>query len=381
MMASRHVARRIAIALLAANLLAAVPAGAGVRGSQVDDDARRAPIVLASSGGFVIGGKTIADPNDSSSHLSCDHGYVEYFLPERPRRTSLLLWHSSSAQVWQNRWDGGEGFKDKLLRRDYPVYLWDGPRVGRANWGCEAMIYTPRYQDEKNFTAWNFGPSYKNWWPDVQFPSGNARAWAEATASRYVEFDTLRNIGIETDAAAIAADSGKLGHRIVYLTNSAGGLRAMITAAKATKGNIAGIVAYESIGYPFPNGDPESPPFCTDEAACPFGPVGIPLDAFKKLAKLTSIQFVWGDHRSDPASNVHRYVEQSRLCAKLINKYGGHAEVLMLGEDAGVKGSTHIPFADMDNDKIAALLDDYLAKAKLDGYRDAKPRGHWVWDR
>ncbi len=52
----------------------------------------------------------------------------------------------------------------------------------------------------------------------------------------------------------------------------------------------------------------------------------------------------------------------------------------MLGDDAGLKGSTHIPFADMDNDKVAALLDAFLKKAGLDGYQSAKPRGHWVWD-
>jgi hypothetical protein len=107
----------------------------------------------------------------------------------------------------------------------------------------------------------------------------------------------------------------------------------------------------------------------------------VPLEAFKKLAKLKSIQFVWGDHRSGPAAANRQYVEQSRLCAKLINKYGGHAEVLMLGDDAGLKGSTHIPFADMDNDKVAGLLDGFLKKAGLDGYQSAKPSGHWVWDK
>ncbi len=83
---------------------------------------------------------------------------------------------------------------------------------------------------------------------------------------------------------------------------------------------------------------------------------------------------------SGPDGRVSAYVEQSRLCAKLINKYGGHAEVLMLGDDAGLKGSTHIPFADMDNDRVAGLLDAFLKKAGLDGYQNAKPRGHWVWD-
>jgi hypothetical protein len=338
------------------------------------------PIVLEKSGGFVVGGTTIENPQNPNQHLSCDHGYVEYFLPASPRKTSLVMWHSSSAQVWQNRWDGGEGYKDMFLRRDYPVYLWDGPRVGRANWSCEQITYRPNYRDEGNFTGWNFGPGFGNWWPDVQFPVNDPQSWLNATASRYMEFDTLKNIHIETDAAAVAADSGKLGSSIVYLTNSAGGLRAMVTASKATQDNIAGMVTYESIGYVFPIGDPESPSPCTNPDSCGFGPVGVPLEDFKKLAKLKSIQFVWGDHRSGPDARVSSFVEQSRLCAKLINKYGGHAEVLMLGDDAGLKGSTHIPFADMHNDKVAGLLDAFLKKAGLDDYSSTKRRGHWVWD-
>ena len=366
------------VCMLSALLLLATAGCASTRGN--GDRNRRAPIVIEKSGGFVIGGKVIENPKNPDQHLSCDHGYVEYFLPENPRKTSLVMWHSSSTQVWQNRWDGGEGYKDMFLRRNYPVYLWDGPRVGRADWSCEPVNHMPNYRDEGNFLAWNFGPSYMHWWPDVQFPTDDAQAWAEATASRYNEFDHLKNIEIETDAATVAADSGRLGNSIVYLTNSAGGLRAMVTATKAGKNNIAGMVTYESIGYVFPIGDPESPKPCTDPEKCGFGPIGVPLKEFKKLAKLKAIQFVWGDHRSDPNSPFYTYVEQSRLCAKLINKYGGNASVLMLGDDAGLKGSTHIPFADMDNEKVAALLDDFLKKNELDGYRIPKPQGHWVWE-
>ena len=59
--------------------------------------------------------------------------------------------------MWENRWDGGEGYKSMFLRKGYPVYLWDGPRVGRANWSCEPITYTPEYFDQRNFAAWRFG--------------------------------------------------------------------------------------------------------------------------------------------------------------------------------------------------------------------------------
>ncbi len=39
---------------------------------------------------------------------------------------------------------------------------------------------------------------------------------------------------------------------------------------------------------------------------------------------------------------------------------------MKLGTDAGLTGSTHIPFMDMDNDKVFALLEKFLKTAKLD---------------
>lgn len=354
-------------------LLGAAVAVAMSSSAMAHGNSSKKPITLEKTGGFVIGGKVISNPANPARTLSCDHGYVEYFIPAKSRKTSLVMWHSSHTQVWQNRWDGGEGYKDMFLRRNYPVYLWDGPRVGRANWSCEPINYVPGYRDQGNFSAWLFGPAApagalptpSEWFPNVKFPTKNMQAWLDATRSRYDEFDLGSNIQLQTDVAAVAADSGRLGDSIVYLTNSAGGLRAMITTTKSKKKNIAGIVTYESIGYVFPIGDPESPPPCTDPGpACAFGPIGVPLEDFKKLAKLKKIQFIWGDNR--PESNAQ--VQYSRLCAKLINKYGGNAEVIKLGNLRGFEGSTHIPFADMHNDKLAGLLDNYLKKAGLDGY-------------
>ncbi|KAK1759144.1 hypothetical protein QBC47DRAFT_397958 [Echria macrotheca] len=328
--------------------------------------------MLDNSGGFQIGGEIIHSPQNPNLTLSCDHGYMEYFIPTNARQTSLVMWHSSSTQVWQNRWDGGPGFKDMFLRRSYPVYLWDGPRVGRANWGCEAQTYIPAYRDQGNFAAWNFGPSFGNWWPDVQFPTKNAAAWQQATSARYDEFDTYSNVVLHAKAASRAADSGKVGQSIVYLTNSAAGLRAQLTVTKSNTTNIQGIVAYESIGYVFPDNVN-----VTQDSFGGFGPVVVPLADFKKLAKLKGIQFIWGDHRSQ----TDLYVVQSRRCAELINMYGGNAKVLMLGDDAGLKGSTHIAFADMDNDKVAGLLDKFLAKNDLDGYENDDSGSWWDWRR
>lgn len=320
---------------------------------------RRKPIVLDRTGGFQIGGVIKHDPRFPNNTLSCDHGYMEYFIPWNPRRTSLVMWHSSSMQVWQNRWGGGEGFKDMFLRRDYPVYLWDGPRIGRAAWSCDPTTYRPSYRDRGNFGAWNFGPYYGRWWPDVQFPVNDTDAWQQATSARYQEYDTFENVQLSAHAAAVAADSGRVGQSIVYLTNSAAGLRAQLTATRSNTTNIKGIVAYESIGYVFPDNAN-----VTQSNRTGFGPLVVPVSDFKKLAKLQGVQFVWGDHRRANDS----YVLQSRRVAQLINLHGGNASVLMLAEDAGLKGSTHIPFADLDNSEVAIQLDNFLNRLGLDGY-------------
>ncbi|KAI2783012.1 hypothetical protein F4815DRAFT_461578 [Daldinia loculata] len=58
-------------------------------------------------------------------------------------------------------------------------------------------------------------------------------------------FNSNSNIHLQSQAAAaVAADSGKVGDSVVYLTNSAAGLRAQMTVAKSNSTNIKGIVAY-----------------------------------------------------------------------------------------------------------------------------------------
>ena len=214
----------------------------------VKTNADTSAIVIEKQGAFAVGGRVVGD---ASASLHCDHGVVEYQIPSNARAMNLLMWHSASAVAWQQRWDGGEGFQSIFLRRGFPVYLWDGPRVGRANWGCAETTYTPGIgRDQQNFTAWRFGAEYPNWFDGVQFPKDDAEAFNQAMRARYQEFDTVPNAQLESDAAAVLAD--KIGPTVA-LTNSAGGLRALLTALKSD--SIKGIVMYENVGYVFPEGE------------------------------------------------------------------------------------------------------------------------------
>jgi hypothetical protein len=334
--------------LLAAGTMAVLASGCVVAQSQQQGSA---PIAIQQQGSFAVGGQVLGDPGAKSLH--CDHGYVEYQVPVNPRRINLVMWHSAAAAAWLNRWDGGEGYQSIFLRRGYPVYIWDGPRVGRANWGCTSHTYEPAAgRDQGNFTAWRFGAEYPKWFEGVQFPTKDPEAWNQASRARYVEFDTVENAQVQSDAAAKLMD--RIGPSVA-LTNSAGGMRAILTALKTS--NVAGIVMYENVGYVYPQGEGPGGPVGG------FGPIEVPLDEFRKLTKIP-MQMVWGDNVDKSASSTNS-LKLSRLFAEKINKYGGKAQVLLL-PDAGLRGNTHIPFADMNNVAVADLLSKFLAEHGLD---------------
>ena len=315
--------------------------------------AKVAPIQIEKQGSFHVGGKVLASP-DGRETLHCDHGYVSYQIPVKARKIALFLWHSSSAHVWEQRWDGGEGYQSILLRHGYATYLWDGPRVGRANMGCVDYEYKAESgRDQRNWVAWRFGPSQNSWYPGVQFPTTSKDAYEQAMSARYQEFDFAENAHLEASAGAKAID--QIGPSVA-LTNSAGGWRAMLAALTANQ--IKGIVAYETAAFVFPDGEGPSGP------ETGFGPTHVPMSEFMKLTKIP-IELVFGDYTQEVHS-WRRHVEDAKTFVSIINRLGGNAEILML-PDAGMRGNTHIPFADLNNAQVAEQLFLFLRKNKLDG--------------
>jgi hypothetical protein len=312
--------------------------------------AAQAPLMIEREGSFTAGGSVTSDPAKGTLH--CDHGFVDYQIPVHAHKTALFLWHSSSVQVWQQRWDGGEGYQQIFLRRGFPVYLWDGPRVGRGNMSCESYTYIPVIgQDQRNVRAWRLGPAPGEWFPGVQFPTNDAAALDRAMSERYDEFDVAKNAHLEAEAAAKAID--RIGPTVL-VTNSAGGWRGMLAALESD--NVKAIVAYENAAYVFPEG--EGP----QDAEGGFGPTHVPLAEFMRLTHIP-IQLVWGDNTEKTA--WVRNVEMSRQFADIVNAHGGHAEVLML-PSVGLKGNTHIAFADLNNVQVADQLSLFLKRNKLD---------------
>lgn len=306
-----------------------------------------APLHIARQGSFEAGGKVLGERGVAT--IACDHGHVEYQIPVNAQATPVFLWHSSSASVWQRRWDGGEGLQSMLLRGRYPTYVWDGPRVGRGNWGCENYEYVAHVgRDQQNFTAWRLGPEYGTFYQGIQFPTNDAAALEQANRARYDEFDTVPNAQLESEAAAAALE--QVGPSII-ITNSAGGFRALLTRLRTD--NVAGIVAYENPGYVLPESA------ASERKAGPFGPVYVSEEEFARFTTIP-IQLVWGDN-IDKAPNWTSAFELAKQFAVEVNARGGQVEILRL-PDAGLRGNTHIPFADLNNAEVASLLFDWFER-------------------
>jgi hypothetical protein len=193
--------------------------------------------------------------------------------------------------------------------------------------------------------------TWPNWNAGVQFPTADQEAWNQATRARYDEFDTLENVLLQADAGGQAID--RIGP-VVALTNSAGGWRAMMSAIRARGDNMKGIVAYETPGFVFPQGEGPEP-----QPKAPFGPNSVPLDEFMKLTKFP-IQLVFGDY-TDTGPIWADSVKLAHTFCDIVNRHGGDCEVLRL-PDVGLHGNTHIAFADLNNEAVADELSKWLQR-------------------
>jgi len=314
----------------------------------------------------------MGDATKGSIH--CDHGYVEWQIPENPRRVPLVMVHASSTKTWDTTFDGREGFRHIFLRRGFSVYLTDLPRTGRAGQGCAPTSYTPQpNNDQAWFTNWRLGlwlpgDPTPDFYPGVQFPQ-TERALDEFFRIQYPEFNAPENEQVETDALAVLLN--ELGPSVL-LTHSSTGIRGWITATKTN--NVAAIVSYEPGEAIFPENEMPPPIARVDGMRLPAGRA-VPMSDFLKLTKVP-IQIVWGDYIPSTMEQINAgprlsldnrriNVMRAKLMVDALNRHGGDAVNIMLPE-IGIRGNTHFPMLDLNNGQIADLLSKFLAEKRLD---------------
>jgi hypothetical protein len=143
---------------------------------------------------------------------------------------------------------------------------------------------------------------------------------------------------------------------VVALTNSAGGWRALLSALKAKGDHMRRIVAYETRASSSRRERGQSPSRARRS-------VPIPCRWFMKLTKFP-IQMVFGDY-TDARPIWATSVNVARTFRGIVNRHGGDCEVLLL-PDAGLRGSTHIALADLNNEAVADELSRWSHRKGMD---------------
>ena len=329
------------------------------------------PISIAEQGSFAVGGTMIKkegafDPmklNPEGQTYHGDHAYIFYQIPENARKLPLVFLHGfgQSKKTWETTPDGREGFQNIFLREGYGVYLIDQPRRGAAGRSMQPAEIKPTPDEQFWFSIFRLG-KWPNFHDGVSFPKD------EASLEQFFRQMTP-NIGPH-DNSIVADSLNALFEKIgggVLVTHSAGGAPGWYAAIKNP--NIKGIVSYEPGTFLFPEGEVPEP----IASSSPFGALkaeGVPMEDFMKLMQIPIVVY-YGDNiptepSDDPGLDNWRVrLQMAKLWAETAKKYGGNVTLVELPK-AGIKGNTHFPFADLNNQDVARLMSDFLNKQGLD---------------
>ena len=334
---------------------------------------KQPPIAIETQGSFTIGGTKFSEPGNfdltnplkpQGQTFHGDHAYIFYQVPVMARKHPLVFLHGAgeSKKTWETTPDGRDGFQNIFLRRNYAVYLIDQPRRGEAGRSTVAATIKPVPDEQFWFTQFRLG-NYPDFFPGVQFPKDSAslEQFYRQMTPNTGDFDA----GVFSDA--ISALFNKIGGGIL-VTHSQGGGPGWFTAIK--NANVKAVVAYEPYSsFVFPEGEIPQP-IKSNGLFGELKGVGIPMADFQKLTKIPIVIY-YGDNIAKEPTTVWNEdhwrsgLEMARLWAATINKHGGDATVVHLPE-IGIKGNTHFPFSDLNNNEVAGVLSKWLKKKGLD---------------
>jgi pimeloyl-ACP methyl ester carboxylesterase len=333
-------------------------------------DAQPEPLMIQEQGSFAAGGKVITNPGTfnakqptpSGQTLHGDHAYVFYQIPVNRRKFPLVFLHGFGqfSKTWETTPDGREGFQTIFLRRRFPVYLIDQPRRGGAGRGTVSATVDATPDEQGWFGTFRLG-IWPEYFPGVQFSKD-----PEALNQYFRQMTP--NVGPydpEVNSDAFAALFNKIGPA-VFVTHSQGGGLGWLTVLKSR--NVGGIVSYEpGSGFLFPEGEVPKP---LPSSGGTLAAIGVPMAEFMKLTKLPIIIF-YGDFIPEKPSDIPGQdgwrvrLEMARKWRDTVNRHGGDVTVVHLPE-VGVRGNTHFPFSDLNNEQVADLMSKFLSEKKLD---------------
>jgi hypothetical protein len=286
---------------------------------------------------------------------------VFYQVPVNARKLPLVMWHGFGqfSKTWETTPDGREGYQNIFLRRGFGVYVLDQPRRGNAGRSTQPATIKVEPDEQKWFSIFRLG-IWPNFFPGVQF-SKDPQALDQYF--RQMTPDT-GPIDIAVNSDAVAALFHKIGPGILVTHSHSGGM-GWATVLKSDR--IRGVVSYEpGSGFIFPEGEVPSP---MPSSGGTLEALSVPLSDFIKLTKIPIIIYYGDNIPAKPTKNPGQdqwrvRLAMAKLWAKAVNRHGGDATVVHLPE-IGIHGNTHFPFSDLNNLKIADLMEDFLQKKGL----------------
>ncbi len=361
---------------LVAMILLAVGLSLNVQAAEWDSD--KQPIVLRTMGSLLFGGTVTQKEQGETFHG--DHGYAQYYIPYNARQYPLIMWHGigQSGKSWESTPDGREGFMQILTRRDWPVYIIDQPRRGRAGYtqarsgNPDAVPTTAR--ESQVWDAFRNGvwtpPNPATLFYGVQFPR-------DAVAIDQFFRQQTPDTGEEPMTPAHRMFLGKTMAELtkqtgpaILVTHSNSGQYGWYAAIAAEPGMVKAIVAYEPGAFTFPEDErPADIPAKAEMVDMVMEPRMVSKDEFLKLTQMPII-VIYGDNISKEPSEIFNVdlwrvaSTRAKQFVDTVNRHGGDARLVMLPE-IGIKGNTHAPFADLNNVEIADHLEMFLQSKSL----------------
>lgn len=361
--------------LVLAAALAVMPLAA-----HAQQPAEEGPIVLKTMGSLFFGGTVTTLPNGETFHG--DHGYAQFYIPQNSRTYPLIMWHGigQSGRTYESTPDGREGYMAILPRRDWPVYIIDQPRRGRAGYtaskidtdgAAPTILLESAVWDAFRNGLW-LRPEKPFVFPVSQFPKtpdAVDQFFRQQTPDTGAEPRTKEYRGTMANTMAQLL---KQTSPAVLITHSNSGQYGWATAM-ADPENIKAVIAYEPGACAFPSDDmpTDLTPSGLDLVNELQAPQEVTPEEFNNLTKMP-ILIIYGDNvATEKTNNFNSEVwrvasHRARQMVERINARGGDARFLSLPE-LGIRGNTHAAFADLNNLEIAKILEDFLHEKGLDG--------------
>lgn len=301
--------------------------------------------------------KSWMDDTRAGNTAHVDHANVFYQIPVNDSGNPIVYLHGygQSRMGWMTTPDGRDGWSDIFLKNGHASFLVDQPRRGEAGqtssmtmdgvldaWAEDSKDY--RAGDQAWYTHFRIGRVAPERYEGSQFPEGDEaqnqffRQMTPNTGSYDEEIEAAGMTEVMNDVAEMT------GKKSIYITHSQGGRVGWITDMT----NVAAIVAIE------PGGTPE-------EGSEEFNTL---------LENKIPIIIYFGDYIDNGPKDIMStgfwagVRDKAVEFAEAYNAAGGDCTVVNL-PDEGITGNSHFMFQEMNNDVIAAHIENWLGEHGL----------------